>query len=175
METPETYDETKARRRQRTIIWVIAGVALCCACLVVAIAIYSWSSVRGGAGDLDTPPGPEATQSDPENSLTPSFDPNSSVATQGSNADPGEAPTGGLGNDILRNDTWEAVAAAAVGQGCDRPVGADSTIEVLQEPDAGGVWVEQWTVACSSGDSYAFEVEYILDATGATFNIRSLP
>jgi hypothetical protein len=45
----------------------------------------------------------------------------------------------------------------------------------LQEPDANGIWYEKWTVVCHSGDSYAFEVEYILDATGATFNIRSLP
>ena len=175
METPETYDETKARRRQRTIVLVVAGLALCCVCLVVAVAIYSWSSVRGGAGDLDSPPGEEATPSGPENSLTPSFDPNSAVATQGANVDPGEAPTGGLGNDILRNDTWQAVAGAAAGQGCDQPIGADSTIEVLQEPDAGGVWVEQWTVACQSGDSYDFEVEFLLDDTGATYTIRSLP
>ena len=174
METPETYDEAKARRRQRTIVLVIAGLALCCACLVVAVAIYSWSSVRGGAGDLDTP-GEEITPSGPENSLTPAFDPNSAVATQGSESDPGEAPTGGLGNDILRNDTWQAVAAAAAGQGCDQPIGADSTIEVLQEPDAAGVWLEQWIVACQSGDSYDFEVEFVLDDTGATYTVRSLP
>lgn len=174
METPETYEEAKARRRQRTIIIVVAASALCCVCLVVAIAIYSWSSIRGGASDLDSPV-EESTPSDPENSLTPSFDPNSTVATQGPEGEAGEAPTGGLGNDILRNDTWQAVAAAAAGQGCDEPVGADSTIEVLQEPDAAGVWVEQWTVTCQSGDSYDFEVEFIPDATGTTFNIRALP
>jgi hypothetical protein len=177
METPETYDETKKRRRQRTIVLLVAAAVLCCVCLVVAVAIYSWSSVQGGASDLDTPAEEESesTPSGPENSLTPSFDPNSSVATPGTNVDPGEAPTGGLGNDILRNDTWQAVAAAAAGQGCDQPVGADSTIEVLQEPDAAGFWVEQWQVACESGDSYTFEVEYTLDDTGATFNIQSVP
>ena len=89
--------------------------------------------------------------------------------------DVGEAPAGGLGNEVLRNDTWRAVSAAATGQGCDQPVAADSAIEVLQEPDAAGVWVEQWTVACQSGESYPFEVEFILDDSGATFNIRSLP
>jgi hypothetical protein len=173
METAETVEATQARRKQRTIVLVVAAVALCCACLAVAIAIFSWNSIRGVG--TDALPVEEVTPSGSENSLTPSFDPNSAVATQGSNAEPGEAPTGGLGNDILRNDTWQAVAAAAAGQGCDQPVGADSTIEVLQEPDAAGVWVEQWTVACQSGDSYAFEVEYVLDDTGATYTIRSLP
>jgi hypothetical protein len=173
METPETVDAMQARRKQRTIVLVVAAVALCCACLAVATAIYSWSAIRGGGADVVPVEG--TSPSGPENSLTPSFVPNSTVDTPVPNPDAGEAPIGGLGNDILRNDTWQAVAAAAVGQGCDEPLGADSTIEVLQEPDAGGVWVEQWTVACSSGDSYAFEVEYILDATGATFNIRSLP
>ena len=173
METPETYDETKARRRQRTIVLVIAAAALCCVCLFVAIAIFSWSAVRGGGSDIF--PTGEATSSGPQNSLTPSFVPDSVIETPVLNTDPGEAPTGGLGNDVLRNDTWQAVAAAAEGQGCDQPVGADSTIEVLQEPDAAGVWVEQWTVACESGDSYTFEVEYTLDATGATYDIRSVP
>jgi hypothetical protein len=30
-------------------------------------------------------------------------------------------------------------------------------------------------VVCRSGNEYAYEVEYILDDTGATFNITSLP
>ena len=174
METPETYEEAKARRRQRTIVLLIAAAALCCVCVVVAIAIYSWSAARGGAGDLDTAP-EGSTPTGPQNSLTPSLESNSVVVTPGTEVDPGEAPTGGLGNDILRNDTWRAVAAAAEGQGCDQPVGADSTIEVLQEPDAAGVWVEQWTVACESGDSFTYEVEYTLDATGATYDIRPVP
>ena len=172
METRETVEATQARRRQRTIVIVIAVLALCCVCLVVAVAIYSWSSIRGSGTDLF--PG-EITPAGPGTSLTPSFVPDSTNETPAPSTDAGEAPTGGLGNDILRNDTWQAVAAAAAGQGCDQPLGTESTIEVLQEPDANGVWVEEWTVVCESGDSYAYEVEYILDATGATFNVRSLP
>ena len=173
METPEPVDSTAVRRRQLTILAVVAGIALCCACFAVGAALYSWSSIQGVQTQVF--PGEDSTPSGAENSLTPSFDPNSAIATQGPGEESGEAPTGGLGNDILRNDTWQAVAAAAEGQGCDQPVGADSTIEVLQEPDAAGLWVEQWTVACQSGDSYEFEVEYIPDATGTTFNIQSLP
>lgn len=167
METPETVEATQTRRRQRTIVIVVAVIALCCACIIVAIAIYSWSAIQGGG-----------TQEFPTSEF-PSVVTQTVMTVPPSNNSPvpnaGEAPAGGLGNEILRNDNWQAVAAAAVGQGCDQPVGADSAIEVLQEPDAAGVWVEEWTVACQSGESYVFEVEYVLDDTGATFNIRPLP
>jgi hypothetical protein len=59
-------------------------------------------------------------------------------------------------------------------QGCDRPIGANSTIEVLQEFED-GVWLEEWTVVCRSGESFAYEVEFIHDDTGVFFNIRPLP
>ena len=167
MQTPETVEETQARRRQRTIVIVIAAVALCCSCLTVAVALYSWSALQGrGTQEFPTSEFPSVATQDV---MTAPASNNSPVP------DAGEAPAGGLGNEVLRNDTWRAVSAAAMGQGCDQPMSADSTIEVLQEPDAAGVWVEQWTVACQSGESHPFEVEFILDDTGATFNIRSLP
>jgi hypothetical protein len=167
MQTPETVEETQARRRQRTIVIVIAVVALCCSCLTVAVALYSWSALRGG--EKQEFPASEFPSVATQEVMTAPPSSNSPVP------DTGEAPAGGLGNEVLRNDTWRAVSAAAMGQGCDLPMAADSAIEVLQEPDAAGVWVEQWTVACQSGESYPFEVEFLLDDTGATFDIRSLP
>ena len=161
METLETT--APAKTNQRIILIVVAAIILCCGCLaVVAIFLYGWFTFRVQTQEFPTAEFPSMTQE--VMTVSPTSDPS-----------PGEAPIGGLGNDILRNDTWQTVASAAVGQGCDQPLSEESTIEVLQEPDANGVWLEKWTVACNSGDSYAFEVEYILDATGATFNIRSLP
>ena len=84
-----------------------------------------------------------------------------------------EPPAGGLGNDILKNDTWHAVSAAAEGLGCDKPLGSQSTIEVLQQP-SNGVWEEKWTVACQSGKTYAFRVVFTLDSNGATYDITPL-
>ena len=167
METHETLEETQTRRRRRMIVIVIAAVALCCSCLTLAVSLYSWSALRGG-GTQEFPTSEFPAVATQEVMTAPAVN-HSPVP------DAGEAPAGGLGNEVLRNDTWRAVSAAATGQGCDQPVAADSAIEVLQEPDAAGVWVEQWTVACQSGDSYPFEVEFILDDSGATFNIRSLP
>jgi hypothetical protein len=162
METPGPETTVPANSNQRIILIVVAAIILCCGCLVVvALFLYGWLNVQSVQQEFPTAEFPSvATQE---------------VMTVAPDSDLGEPPAGGLGNDILRNDTWQAVAAAAVGQGCNQPVGQESTIEVLQEPDANGRWLEKWTVACSSGASYAFEVEYILDATGATFNIRSLP
>jgi hypothetical protein len=174
METQQPVGENPLRKNRRALILAAVGVALCCVCLVIAgISLYSWNSIRGMQTQVF--PVEEFTPSVPENALTPATDPNSTSGTSIPSLDVGEAPTGGLGNDILRNDTWQYVASAAQGQGCDQPIGSDSTIEVLQEPDAGGVWLEKWTVVCQSGDSYAYEVEYVLDSTGATFNITPLP
>src|SRR5215211_6077560 len=158
METPQPEITGPSTTNRKTILIIVAVIVLCCACLVVAaLGFYGWITIQGGqTQEFPTPEFPSGVTQEAM-TLPPA-------------SDPGDPPTGGLGNDILRNDTWQAVAAAATGQGCHRPIGQDSTIEVLQEPDAAGVWAEKWTVACQSGNSYAFEVEYILDATGATFN-----
>jgi hypothetical protein len=148
--------EEKPVNKNRTILIVAAVVvALGCCCLAIGIAgFYLYT----------TPFTVESSMPTPEESFNPQLE-----------TDMNEPPSGGLGNDILRKDTWQTIAPAAVGLGCDQPLAKDSIIEVLQQPDAAGVWVEQWTVACASGKTYAFEVEYVLDATGATFNIKSLP
>lgn len=162
METPQSVAEGPARPNRTP--WIIAGaiIGLCCCGVLAAVAVfYGYVSIRSSATSI--PPVEEFPSSIPDEFATPV------------DGDPGEAPTGGLGNDILRNDTWQYVAAAAAGQGCDRPIGPNSTIEVLQQPDSNSVWVEKWTVVCRSGDSYAYEVTYTLDATGASFDIKSLP
>jgi hypothetical protein len=148
--------DEKPVNKNRTIIIVVAAiVAGVCCCLVVGVAgFYYLTTIRSVESSPTQPNEAIAPQSD--TALSP-------------------PPRGGLGNDILRNDTWQVIAPAAVGLGCDQPIGANSTIEVLQQPDASGHWVEKWTVVCNSGDTYAFEVDFILDATGATFNIKSLP
>lgn len=149
-------DDKGDNKNTRTIlIAVIAVIVLCCCCLAIGVAgWYGYTTIRSV----------ESSPTQPDDVFVPS--------TDFGNDDP---PSGGLGNDILKNDTWRVMTPVAVGLGCDRPIGANSTIEVLQQPDANGVWIELWTVGCQSGDTYAFEVEFILDDTGATFNITPLP
>jgi hypothetical protein len=163
MELPQPVLDTPARKNQTPLIIAAVVSVLCCCCVVAAAAGYYGYMTT--TRSQTTPPQPieEAVPVVPEDELT--------SAPFGS---PGEAPTGGLGNDVLRNDTWQYVAAAAQGMGCDQPVGADTAIEVLQQPQD-NVWKEKWTVACASGDSYPFEITFTLDDTGATFDIKPLP
>jgi hypothetical protein len=174
METLQSEQGTSVKKNRT--LWIIAAavIALCCCGLIAAVAgFYGFITIRSSATQVL--PLEEFTPAIPEELATPSINLETPLNTPDVNADAGEAPPGGLGNDILRNDTWQYVAAAAVGQGCDRPIGPNSKIEVLQQPDASGVWVEKWTVVCRSGGTYPFEVTYTLDATGATFDIKSLP
>jgi hypothetical protein len=174
MET-QTVPESPAKKNRNILLIAATAITLCCCCLLIGgIALYSYSSIRGGDPQELPPPFESTVPALPDDSELPSLDPESLPDISGFEDGVGEAPEGGLGNNVLRNDTWQIVASSAIGQGCDRPIAANSTIEVLQEPD-GGVWLEKWTVVCRSGDEYAYEVEYILDDTGATFNIKSLP
>ncbi len=164
METDPPVRETLIKKNQTPLIIAAAVIVLCCCCVLLAAAGY-YGFVRNNRSQ-GVPPQPveDAVPTLPGNAQSPTVQPSSGA---------GEAPTGGLGNDVLRNDTWQYVAAAAQGQGCDQPIGAHTTIDVLQEPQQ-GVWVEQWNVACASGDSYSYEVQFTLDDTGATFDIKPL-
>jgi len=165
MEAPQSVNEVPAKRNNTLLIIAVVAIVLLCGCFVLAVAgFYGYFTIRS----VETQVLP------PEDLVPPSLEPDSTFDTPDPGVEAGEPPTGGLGNDILRNDTWQVIAGAATGLGCDRPLGEDTTIEVLQEPD-GGIWKEKWTVACASGETYPFEVEFILDDTGATFNIKSLP
>ena len=163
MQTPPIND-MPAKKNNTPLIIAVVALVLCCCCAALAIAgYYGYNTVRS-TDDFLPLPTEEAVPVIPDASEEPTFDPFQT---------PGEAPTGGLGDDILRNDTWTYVAATAQGQGCDQPLGEETTIDVLQEPQD-GVWVEQWNVACASGDTYSYEITFTLDATGTRFDIAPL-
>ena len=126
--------ESPAKKNQTPLI--IAAVAIVLCCCLIALAVAGYFGYRRMQSSQIIPP-----VSTEEPVLV---NPTDAVSS------PGEAPTGGLGNDILRNNTWQAVAGAAQGMGCG-------------------------TVACASGESYPFEITFTLDATGATYDIKSLP
>ena len=56
-------------------------------------------------------------------------------------------PQGGLGDDLLRTNTWGYVVTVAAIDGCTGPNAAETVITVTQEQDSAGVWKEQWVVA----------------------------
>lgn len=149
----QSLSEEKPTNKNRTIIIVAVVIVVLCCCLVIAVAVgfYAFTSIS-------------SVQRSSEQPLNEFVPPSNSLS--------GAPPSGGLANDTLKNDTWQVLAPAAASFGCVDPSGSGLTIEVLQEPDSGGVWVERWPVKCSSGETMNFEVEFVLDDTGAMFNIK---
>ena len=158
MEAPQPVLDSPAKKNQTPLIIAAVAIVLCCCCVALAVAGYLGFMTLKSSETIPPQPVEDVVPIGPTDALSI----------------PGEAPTGGLGNDVLRNDTWQAVAGTAQGMGCDQPIGADTRIEVLQQPD-NGVWAEKWTVACASGESYPFEITFTQDATGTTYDIKSLP
>jgi hypothetical protein len=154
MEDQALAQEKSVDKKRTWIIAAVVVIVLCCCCVVLAGVGFYFFKARSPVVSAPIQP------NDP---LVP-----------GAGADAGDPPSGGLGNDILKNDTWQVIVPASIGLGCDQPISSDSTIDVLQQPDANGVWVEKWTVVCASGETYPFEVQYTLDDTGATYNIKPI-
>ena len=79
-------------------------------------------------------------------------------------------PTGGLGDEVLRTDTWFNINFSAAMANCTIPSdGAGRTdIVVLQDPDSSGVWVERWTVPCDDNTTKAFDVTFTPASGGGT-------
>jgi hypothetical protein len=174
METPQPVDERPVKRNQTSLIVAVVAIVFCCGCVLIAVAgYYGYNRIRSTRG-IQEQPSEDAMPVVPDNTPSPTSELDSVFEDLGSDVILGEAPRGGLGNEVLRNDTWQYVGFAAIGLGCDQPLAAQSTIEVLQQP-ADGIWKEKWTVGCVSGDTYPFEVEFILVDSGATFNIKSMP
>ncbi|PWH15082.1 MAG: hypothetical protein DDG60_06505 [Anaerolineae bacterium] len=158
---PEFQPEAPKKSNIGLMIGIAVAIVLCCCCLVVggfaALSIMGplinnvYSTINQ---DLQTPavPGGEDQPNLPEL--------------------PGDAegliPQGGLGDETLRADTWFNVVMAAAFSGCAATDPTKTTIDVIQKPDAAGVWKEKWTVACDGGGSKSFEVTFTPSAQGGT-------
>lgn len=77
-------------------------------------------------------------------------------------------PQGGLGDEILRADTWVNVLTAAALSGCAASDPSKTTIEVIQQPNSEGMWKEKWTVTCDGGAKKSFDVTFTPSAQGGT-------
>jgi hypothetical protein len=145
----EAQPQVPQPKKSNKIFLIIGVILLACCCLVViAIAVYQLVIAPKISNTFDTI--------------------NDTLQYT-------EVPSGGLTDDTLRRDIWIAIGGASLGLGCT-PDATQTTIEVTQDPDASGVWVEKWTVACSSGGQKAFDVTLTPTAGGGTdYNITTSP
>jgi hypothetical protein len=168
MESPPPVVDAPARRNRTPYTIALVALVLCGCCIALIIAgYYYYRQNILTVPDLSTETAPTPVPVPTDASILPTSAPSGDV---------GEPPEGGLTDDALRHDTWQYIAFAAIGLGCDQPIGGKTQIEVLQQP-VNGAWVEKWTVVCASGDKYPYEIEYVPGpaGTGPTFNVKSVP
>jgi hypothetical protein len=146
------------------IIGIVVAVLLCCCCLViVSVFLFMGPAVNNVYSSINEQltamPG---VPSLPEGTLEPSMPsvPSSMV------------PQGGLGDDLLRTNTWGYVVTVAAIDGCAGPNAAETEITVTQEQDSDGVWKEQWVVACDGGKSVPVDVVFTPNATTGGTDIK---
>ncbi len=173
MENPIPQDspfEQPKKPKTGMIIGIVIAVLLCCCCLAIAgVFMFMGPAVNNVFSSIneqltampEIPSLPDGTVApfDPENPSLPSI--------------PAEAvPEGGLGDDLLRTNTWGYVVTVAAMGGCDNPNAAETVITVTQDQDADGVWKEQWVVACG-GDQVPVDIVFTPNATtgGTDINV----
>jgi hypothetical protein len=149
------------------IIGIVVVVLLCCCCLViVGVVLFMgptvgnvFSSVNQQLTAMPEIPSMPSGTSEPSN---PSDNP--SVPAIPSSL----VPQGGLGDDVLRANTWGYVITAAAMSGCSATDASKTSIDVLQQPDSDGVWKEKWTVTCDDGSNKSFDVAFTPSKDGGT-------
>ena len=156
METPIEPNQPKSNSNRNVIIAVVVAVILCCCCVVTAAAGYYGYQVYKAAqptiNQLQNLEILTGIPSDPN-------DPNSPTIPL-PNLDSSAAPQGGLTDDSTRVVAWSTVQIAAVVQGCATPTASGTTISVTQQPDANGVWKEEWTVDCGDGTTKPIAITF---------------
>jgi hypothetical protein len=140
---------------RRLIIGIVVVLLLCCCLAVTGVAGYyvyqGYVAAQQAVEDLqniEIPTGIPFDPSDPSSEGIPGFDVS------------GQAPEGGLADDETRLTAWFSVQVIAAISGCNSPTVEGTTITVLQQPDASGVWKEEWNVNCGDGTFQRFNLTF---------------
>lgn len=143
--------ETKSS--QRTIIWIVAAVLLCCCCAAAAIAgYYGYQAYLAAQQFVEDAQNIEIPTEIP-------FSPDGTPFAPGFDAS-GEVPEGGLADQETRVVAWASVQLVGIMTGCSSPTVDGTTITVTQQPDASGVWREEWNVNCGDGTFKAYPLTF---------------
>jgi len=156
METPIESTQAKLNSNRNIIIGVVVAIILCCCCIATAAGGYygyqAYVVAQSTYEDLQNFEIPTGIPSDPN-------DPNSPIIPL-PNFDSSAAPQGGLTDDSTRVVAWSTVQIAAAVQGCSNPTAAGTIISITQQPDASGIWAEEWAVDCGDGTTKPINITF---------------
>ncbi|MCB0118405.1 MAG: hypothetical protein H6634_17360 [Anaerolineales bacterium] len=144
------------KSNRNTIIIAVVAVLLCCCLIVVGIGGYYGYKAYVAA---------KQTVEDIQNLDIPTdipfvpLDPNGTPVVPGFDTS-GEVPSGGLADEQTRYIAWASVQVIGIISGCTTPTVDGTTITVIQEPDASGVWREEWNVNCGDGSYKPFPLTF---------------
>lgn len=155
------------------MIGIAAVIALCCCCLIVigGYALYSVSSAVGSTYssiEVLLTPGAEGFEGFPVIPEIPSLPTDESGIPEIPYSSDNFIPQGGLGDEVLRANTWAYVMTVSAMSGCVATEASKTSIEVLQEPDSAGNWKEKWIVTCDDGAKKSFDVAFSPNSQGET-------
>ncbi|MBI2331493.1 MAG: hypothetical protein HYU84_04900 [Chloroflexi bacterium] len=149
METNPVPQGQPPKNNRNMIIGVVIALVLCCCCIVTGVGGYYGyqayvvaQQVVEDIEDFPIPSDPNATPG------SPSFDTS------------GEVPEGGLADEQTRVFAWASVQLVGIMSGCNTPTVEGTTITVTQQPDAGGIWYEDWNVNCGDGSTKTFPIKF---------------
>lgn len=138
-------------KNRNLIIGIVIAIVLCCCCAATAGAGYygyqAYLEAQQFTQDLEDFEIPVPIPGDP-NQPVPEFDVS------------GDIPEGGLADDETRLTAWFSLQIVAMLSDCQAPTAQGTIISVVQQPDANGVWVEEWSVNCGDGSSQPFNVTF---------------
>lgn len=141
--------------KNKTLLIVIGLVLLCCCVLVIGGFVLApivqkyLNNASSGLQNFN----PAATSS-----------PDGGIATNPPTSANGPM-NGGLADPKLKADVWNSLLNAESGKNCTNVT--STAIDVTQQPDSKGVWIENWTVnAC--GSTIVLKVTFTPDPNGGT-------
>ena len=144
------------KNNRNIIIYSVVGVLLCCCCVATAVGGYyayqAYVAAQQAVEDIqnfDIPTDVPFVPVDPNGTpVVPNFDTS------------GDVPAGGLADDETRLVAWASVQLVGIMSECTAPTVEGTTITVIQQPDASGIWREEWNVNCGDGTFKPFPLTF---------------
>lgn len=138
-----------------TVAVISSIFGTCVACIALIPAFGEWFFPDPSIEDINV-----IIRTTPTQVIVATDTPFKSVEAAPSFDTSGEIPAGGLADEETRIFAWASVQLVGIMSGCNTPTVEGTTITVTQQPDASGVWHEDWNVDCGDGTTMTFPIKF---------------